>query len=281
MIGGTTMSQTASAETDRFNATVFISYTRADELSALALDQWLRNRGARVLIDQRDFIPGSDIEAEIGRCVRAAAKFVCVYSRNSATRPYPELERRIASALERTQVATGTVRERRLIYFKLDDTPLPIEALPRLAILAATMSLRQPVKSCGGAFSRQRLRRGRIDLTLSPDTSSVGTTARYEIVRRRHGPRQARQFNTSRRSLVIAFDSAGDHRRSRYRRCRACGAHEAAQSVIRLRMTQFDSRFPIPNETSWTFLGQSEVRRSTATVPSLPRPGQVCSRRYA
>lgn len=115
---------------------VFISYAWADELSALAIDQWLRNHGARVVIDRRDFIPGNDIEAEIVRCIRDAGKVVCIYSENSAKRPYPELERRIASALERDERSKGTAH-RRLIYFCIDDSPLPLEALPRLAIKAA------------------------------------------------------------------------------------------------------------------------------------------------
>ena len=117
---------------------VFISYAWADEVSALAIDQWLRNHGARVLIDRRDFLPGNDIEAEIVRCVRKAGKVVCIYSRNSATRPYPELERRITAALEKQQVTRGK-RARRLLYFCIDDTSLPMEALPRIAITASEM----------------------------------------------------------------------------------------------------------------------------------------------
>ena len=114
---------------------VFISYAWADELSALAIDQWLRDHGARVLIDRRDFIPGNDIEAEIVRCVRDAGKVVCIYSKNSSNRPYPELERRITAALEKEKS-----KHRRLIYFCIDDTPLPLDALSRLAIKAANMN---------------------------------------------------------------------------------------------------------------------------------------------
>ncbi len=104
--------------------TVFISYAWADELSALAIDQWLRNRGARVLIDRRDFLAGNDIEAEIVRCIQQAGKVICIYSANSANRPYPELERKIAAALEK-QDANRAERRRRLIYFCIDDTALP------------------------------------------------------------------------------------------------------------------------------------------------------------
>jgi hypothetical protein len=120
--------------------TVFISYAWADELSALAIDQWLRNRGARVLIDRRDFIPGNDIEAEIVRCIMASGKIVCLYSRNSASRPYPELERRITSALEKEDARLRNSSRRKLIYFAIDGTPLPTEALPRLAIRAEGMA---------------------------------------------------------------------------------------------------------------------------------------------
>lgn len=114
---------------------VFISYAWADQLTALALDQWLRNQGARVLIDRRDFIPGNDIEAEIVRCIKLTGKVVCIYSAQSANRPYPELERRITAALEREPREQAS-RSRRLIYFCIDSTPLPTEALPRLAVSA-------------------------------------------------------------------------------------------------------------------------------------------------
>src|ERR1700730_9993319 len=89
-----------STDVEPLRPTIFINYARADELSALAIDQWLRDRGARVLIDRRDFIPGNDLEAEIVRCISSSGKLVCIYSATSAQRPYPELERRIASALE-------------------------------------------------------------------------------------------------------------------------------------------------------------------------------------
>lgn len=118
--------------------TVFISYSWEDKLTALAIDQWLRNRGARVLIDFREFIAGNDIEAEIVRCIQQAGNVICIYSKNSANRPYPELERRIAAALEKYDT-NKTEQRRRLIYFCIDDTALPVEALPRLAIKAANM----------------------------------------------------------------------------------------------------------------------------------------------
>ena len=118
---------------------VFISYAWSDELSALAIDQWLRNHRARVMIDRRDFVPGNDVEAEIVRCIRDAGKVVCIYSRHSAGRPFPELERRITTALEREDQKASGASHRRLIYFCIDSTPLPVEALPRLYVQAATL----------------------------------------------------------------------------------------------------------------------------------------------
>lgn len=126
--------------------TVFISYAWSDEITALAVDQWLRDQGARVLIDRRDFIPGSDLESEIVRCLTAAGKVVCIYSANFANRPYPELERRIAAALERVGGRGQSHSERKLLYFCIDDTPLPTEALPRLAIGAANLSFDEACK---------------------------------------------------------------------------------------------------------------------------------------
>ena len=138
---------------------VFISYAWADELSALAIDQWLRDHGARVLIDRRDFIPGNDIEAEIVRCIRDAGKVVCIYSKNSSNRPYPELERRITAALEKEKS-----KHRRLIYFCIDDTPLPLEALPRLAIKAANMNFDSACEQLWCAILEESVPPKKIDL---------------------------------------------------------------------------------------------------------------------
>lgn len=111
---------------------VFISYSRLDQTTALALDQWLRNKGARVFLDQRDFIPGNDLESEIVRCIKQAGKVVCIYSQNSSNRPYIEFERRLSTALERQSLDN----KRRLIYFVIDETPLPDEASGRLHVMA-------------------------------------------------------------------------------------------------------------------------------------------------
>ena len=151
------------------NPKVFISYTWADELSVLAIDQWLRNHGARVLLDRRDFIPSKDIEAEIVRCISEAGKVVCVFSRNSANRPYPELERRIAAALEREESNRGAVGHRRLIYFCIDDTPLPKEALPRLAIKAADMDFESACEELWRGILEKSASPKEMDLTKFKD----------------------------------------------------------------------------------------------------------------
>jgi hypothetical protein len=113
---------------------VFISYSHHDQATALALDQWLRNKGARVFLDQRDFIPGNDLESEIVRCIKQAGKVVCIYSKNSSNRPYIEFERRLSTALERQSLDN----RKRLIYFVIDKTPLPDEAAGRLHVLAGS-----------------------------------------------------------------------------------------------------------------------------------------------
>jgi len=114
---------------------IFLSYAHADAESVLAVDQWLRSRGARVDLDERNFIAGRDIRDEIVRHVRRAGKVVCFFSRSSADRYYPRLERRLTEELEREFHETG---ERRaiLLYFRLDDTPLPPESAHRLAVNA-------------------------------------------------------------------------------------------------------------------------------------------------
>ena len=100
----------------------------------LAVDQWLRDRGARVLIDDRDFWAGDDIQDQIVRVINAAGIVVCFCSESSASRPYPKLEQRLAQEFERMSAADATAK--RLIYFCLDDTVLPVEQTFRLAVQA-------------------------------------------------------------------------------------------------------------------------------------------------
>jgi hypothetical protein len=157
-----------SAENDSSNETaipvIFISYAHADMATARAIDQWLRNQSARVLIDQRDFIPGNDIEDEIVRCIRNAGKLICIFSKNSATRPYPQLERRIAAELERSNVYS-TSAQKRLIYFCIDETELPLEAKPRLAIMAKDKSFQDACQDLWSAILEES--RDPIEIDLS------------------------------------------------------------------------------------------------------------------
>lgn len=121
---------------------VFLSYAHADVESVVAIDQWLRNKGARVDLDERNFIAGKDIRDEIIRHVRRAGKVVCFFSQNSAERYYPKLERRLSEELERELQSTGNPSTI-LVYFRLDDTPLPVESAHRLAINAWDMGFEE------------------------------------------------------------------------------------------------------------------------------------------
>ncbi len=118
---------------------LFLSYAHADSESVLAVDQWLRDRGARVDIDERNFVAGRDIRDEIVRVVSNAGKVVCFYSKHSSDRYYPKLERRLVEEAERKMQDTGE-KKTVLVYFRLDDTPLPRDSSHRLAINACTRS---------------------------------------------------------------------------------------------------------------------------------------------
>jgi TIR domain len=117
---------------------VFLSYAHAAAESVLAVDQWLRDRGARVDVDERNFIAGRDIREESIRHVKRAGKVVCFYSESSADRYYPKLERRLTEEIER-ELQDGGEAKSVLVYFRLDDSELPAESSHRLAINAWNM----------------------------------------------------------------------------------------------------------------------------------------------
>ena len=123
----------------------FLSYTHTDGESVLAVDQWLRDRGARVDIDERNFIAGRDIREEIIRHVKRAGKVVCFYSQASADRYYPTLERRLTEEIERELQDSGKTKSV-LVYFRLDQTSLPTESSHRLAINAWKMGFEDACK---------------------------------------------------------------------------------------------------------------------------------------
>ncbi|HXU81544.1 MAG TPA: toll/interleukin-1 receptor domain-containing protein [Polyangia bacterium] len=135
---------------------VFISYARDDAETARALDQWLREKGVRVLIDDRDFLPGSDIIDEIVRCIAESGVVVCIYSATAAHRHYPKLERRIADL--------PTSRSR-LIFFCIDQTELPPEAQPRLAVKAVELAFEDAMTRLWAGISGTGLKPVNVDLT--------------------------------------------------------------------------------------------------------------------
>jgi len=111
---------------------VFLSYAWADQKAVLAVDQWLREKGARVIVDDRNFVFGESIREEILRWISEAGAITCFISSNSKDRPYPRLEREIAETL-RMEGKT------RVIYFCLDETILDVLQKGRLYIPAYSL----------------------------------------------------------------------------------------------------------------------------------------------
>jgi hypothetical protein len=116
---------------------VFLSYAWADSAKVDKLDQWLRDRGVRVLRDRDSFTAGWTIPDNIRRGIATADKVVAVFSANSRDRDWPLLERTIAEEIE---IRLGRPV---LIYLRLDDSPLPAHDLTRLAIAGSRKTLKE------------------------------------------------------------------------------------------------------------------------------------------
>jgi hypothetical protein len=136
---------------------VFLSYAWSDKESVLAVDQWLRDKGARVIIDDRNFNAGKYIRDQIIYWIQQAGVVVLFYSNAEKKRPYPELERHIAEELERSD-------DVRIIYFCLDKTKLPLHEKPRLAIQAWRMSFIEACEELWRAIIQTIKPEKRIDL---------------------------------------------------------------------------------------------------------------------
>jgi uncharacterized protein YjbI with pentapeptide repeats len=115
---------------------IFLSYTRADESVVMLVDQWLRDKGARVIIDERNFVAGENVHQEIIRWIQNAGVIVCFISKDSIDRPYPVLERELGNNL----LIKGKAR---LIYFKLDETHIDIHHEERIYIQGDKMTFEE------------------------------------------------------------------------------------------------------------------------------------------
>ena len=142
---------------------IFLSYAHADRESVVAVDQWLRDRGARVDIDERNFIAGQDIRDEIARLVSQAGKIVCFYSKSSEDRYYTRLERRIVEEREESLYEAASPRPL-LLFFRLDDTRLPTTSSHRLAINAWQMGFEAACHQLWRHILEQSAEPHRIDL---------------------------------------------------------------------------------------------------------------------
>lgn len=125
---------------NREEKVIFISYAWKDKEAVLAVDQWLRNKGARVILDDRNFLVGEDVRDQIIQAIKQSGIVLCFYSSHSSDRPYPKLERRIAEELELETEYSQSRIPLKVIYFCLDDTPLPDHQRYRLAVKAKEKS---------------------------------------------------------------------------------------------------------------------------------------------
>ncbi len=121
----------------KLTPSLFLSYAGQDAPKVDKLDQWLRDRGVRVIRDTVDFVAGTTIPDNIHCSIALADKVVAVLSLNSRDRDWPRFERAVAEDVER-RIGTPV-----LIYLYLDDEPLPAHDPSRLAIRAAGRTLRQ------------------------------------------------------------------------------------------------------------------------------------------
>ena len=148
---------------------MFLSYAHSDRESVAAVDQWLRDRGARVDIDERELVAGRDIREEIVRLVQRAGKVVCFYSMSSCDRYYPKLERRLTEEVELQNQADGSNRVV-LIYFRLDASQLPPESSYRLAINAYELGFEQACNELWRHLLEKPAEPRRLSLSAYQDT---------------------------------------------------------------------------------------------------------------
>jgi hypothetical protein len=116
---------------------VFISYASADRERVNKIDQWLRDKGLRVVRDCQFFVAGTTIQENIVRALAHSDKILAILSNNSRDRDWPRFERELAQQVEAKLGAPV------LIYLCLDDAALPAHDSTRLAIHSRGKTLKQ------------------------------------------------------------------------------------------------------------------------------------------
>lgn len=117
-------------------AKVFISYAWANEQVILAIDQWLRTKNIQTVMDRRDFFAGTRLRDEISKNMAECGVILVFYSEAAKDKPWAAFERELAADLEMDAKTKGELPPR-IIYFAMDDTPLPtVTEKNRLSIQA-------------------------------------------------------------------------------------------------------------------------------------------------
>lgn len=109
---------------DKIRLEVFISYAWANDDVVLAIDSWLRKKGLRTKLDKRDFFAGARIRDEIMRVMYNCDSILIFYSKQSAEKPWPEFERKLANDLQKSAKKIGH-QPPRSIYVVMGDIALP------------------------------------------------------------------------------------------------------------------------------------------------------------
>jgi TIR domain-containing protein len=116
---------------------IFISYSSADRERVNKIDQWLRDKGLRVVRDCQFFVAGTTIQENIVRAVAHSDKILAILSSSSRDRDWPRFERELAEQVE-AKLGTSV-----LVYLCLDEASLPAYDSTRLAIYSKGKTLKQ------------------------------------------------------------------------------------------------------------------------------------------
>jgi len=128
--------QSVVIESEKIDISVFVSYAWANKKTVSAIDQWLRNKGMKTKIDERDFFAGERIRDEIIRVMTTCQVILIFHSEQSKDKPWIEFERKLAEDIEMSSKIDGK-KPPRTIYIVIDNTPLPNDIeRNRIAVMA-------------------------------------------------------------------------------------------------------------------------------------------------
>lgn len=134
---------------------IWISYAHGDSAQVTRIIRRLRRRRIEVRTD-KDFLAGREIERQIRRAISECPKYVIIWSQKALDRPWIQFELQMLRDQRNTDIQKHAF-DNSIIFYCLDNTPIPDEHRDDLQVLEHQLGINQAVKALAHSISKSDL----------------------------------------------------------------------------------------------------------------------------